>query len=629
MFFFTAHHDEYIQEWKRDGETFVKTRATEHVLYSLDQENCVVVTGESGSGKSAIIHFVALQLKEKHFFEIIPFVTGPQAIIHYFNPRRKQVFVIDDICGKDSINIGTLQLWKDYNDQLEQILKADDDKSGGSTFTQNAFNRTILLISCRKHIYQNSHFQAVKFLTKFECSLLSYELCLLPTEKELIQKSYISDDMIDSLQTRRYDSDLFPLLCQLSKGKGRRELGKLFSSPEDYIKNDIKKIISSDSNMQSCAIVLCILFNNSFNVKWLNDKKISYGVREKIRKIIKVFHIDLYQERGLYSLIDAFNILENTYFKRRGTQYRMIHDKIYEVAAVICGNRFKDIFIKYTSSTFIRDHYRFESLNTENNHHHIILSEDKEDIYFQRLIDDLKDQDVKSTLNNKQLEFKLFRTKLIAHLRRNIQEERRSFLNKLLQRFKPNIRNVKYLLMYIEKEGIRYKNDLLETTPLVEAASTGFLDIAKFLIEIKCSVNKADMIGRSPLYKACEKGHLNVVKLLLKNSAYIEQLTIYGESSFFVACKEGHADVVELLLLNNANVFHRTNTGWNALHVAASEGHEDVITMILTKHPHLLFDCARRGPSLVYLAYKGGHTDVVNYLQRFDPILKKFQNLTV
>lgn len=605
------------------------TRATQHVYDSLELVNCVVVTGESGSGKSAIIHFVALQLKEHNSFEIIPFVTGPQAIIHYFNPKRNQVFVIDDICGEDSINIETVQLWKDYNDQLEQILKADDDKSGGNTFTQNEFNRTILLISCRNHIYQNSHFQTVKFLTKFECSLLSYELCLLPTEKELIQKRYISGDMIDSLQNLRYDSDLFPLLCQLSKGKDRRELGKLFSSPEDYIKNDINRIISSDSNMQSCAFVLCILFNNSFNVEWLDDEEISYCVREKIRTIIKVFHIDLYQERRLYSLIDAFNTLENTYFKRRGTQYRLIHDKIYEIAAVICGNCFKDIFIKYTSSTFIRDHYRFESLNTANDHHHIILSEDKEDIYFQRLIDDLKDQDVKSTLNNKQLEFKLFRTKLITHLRRNIQEERRSFLNKLLQCFKPNIRNVKDLLMYIEKEGIRYKTDCLETTPLVEAASTGFLDIVEFLIEIKCSVNKADMIGRSPLYKACEKGHLNVVKLLLKNRAYIEQLTIYGESAFFVACKEGHTDVVELLLMNNANIFHRANTGWNALHVAASEGHMDVVGIILSNHLLILFDCARRGPSLVYLAYKGGHSDVVNLLQMFDPLLKRFKHLTV
>lgn len=92
---------------------FVVTRATKYVNESLESTNCVIVTGKAGTGKSSIIHFVALQLKENNGFEIIPFVTDPREIIYYFNPKRNQVFVIDDICGKNSININTVQLWKD------------------------------------------------------------------------------------------------------------------------------------------------------------------------------------------------------------------------------------------------------------------------------------------------------------------------------------------------------------------------------------------------------------------------------------------------------------------------------------------------------------------------------------
>ncbi|CAC5407367.1 unnamed protein product [Mytilus coruscus] len=622
-----AQRNKYIQEWEKDREMFVVTRATQHVRESLQIRNCVVVTGNSGSGKSSIIHFVALQLKENYGFEIIPFVTGPSDIIDYFNPKKNQVFVIDDICGNKSINIRTVQLWKDHNDRLEQIIRTYDGKNDANQLMTRGFYRTILLISCRNHIYNNVHFQTVQVLTKFECNLLSYELCLLRTEKELMIKRYIPDDMIDSMENFTDCSDLFPLLCQLSRDKNRKKLEKLFSSPIDYIKSDIDKLIFSGNDMNSCVIVLCILFDNSFNVNWLKEKSVNNGVEEKIREIVKVFSINSKTCLECHSLINAFSTLTGTYLKNRGTEYRMIHDKIYETAAVICGNRFKDIFIKYSSSTFIRDYYRFKSIPTEPDNCHIILPENKEGTYFDRLINDLKNQDIESTLYNTQLKYKLFRSKLIDHLWRNIHKEHRSFSTKLLQRFKPNNKDVKYLLRFIEKFGIRYKNLSIETTPLVEAATAGFLDIAKFLIDIKCSVNKADMNGRSPLYKASENGHINVVKLLLKNKAYIYQRTIYGESSLFVACKEGHTDVVELLLINNADISDCTYKGWNPLHVAVSEGHTAIVKMILTNYPTCLCKCAISGPSLFQLAYKGGYPDIMKLLQFFDPTLELFNRI--
>lgn len=593
---------------------FVVTRATQHVLESLKLRNCVGVTGNSGSGKSSIIHFVALQLKERDGYEIIPFVTGPSDVLHYANPKKNQVFVIDDICGNESINIRTVNLWKDHNERLERIIRTHDGKSEANQLMTNGFYRTILLFSCRNHIYTNVHFQSVQVLTKFECNLLSYKLCLLPTEKKQMIKKYIPDHMTDSMENFTDCSDLFPLLCQLAASINRPKLEQLFSSPIDYIKSDIEKLILSKKDMKSCAIVLCILFDNSFNVNWLKKKSENCGVEKIICDIVKVFSISSTTYLECYTLKNAFRLLEGTYLKKRGTRYRIIHDKIYEITAVICGNRFKDIFIKYSSSPFIRDYYIFESISATPAYCYIKLSKDNEETYFDRLINDLKNQDIQSTLHNKQLQYSLFRSKLIDHLWRNIHEEHRSFSTKLLQRFKPNTRDVKYLLRYIDKCGIIYKGNSIETTPLVEAAAEGFFDIAKFLIEIKCSVNNADRLGRSPLYKASEKGHINVVKLLLKNKAYIEQRNTNGESSLFVACKNGHIDVVKLLLVNKANIIDRTYKGWNPLHAAVSEGHTELVKMILTKYQTCVNECAISGPSLFQLAYKGGYSDIVKLL---------------
>ncbi|CAG2237085.1 unnamed protein product [Mytilus edulis] len=157
-----AQHDEYIQEWKRDGEKFVVTRATQHVYDSTEFRNCVVVTGESGS--------------------------GPSDIIHYFNPKRNQVFVIDDICGKDSINISTVLLWKDHNDKLEQILRVDDDKRNANTLPPKETNRTILLISCRSVIFKKNivHFSP-NFCSASKPNIRDVKYLLMYIEKEGIR----------------------------------------------------------------------------------------------------------------------------------------------------------------------------------------------------------------------------------------------------------------------------------------------------------------------------------------------------------------------------------------------------------------------------------------------------------
>jgi ABC-type lipoprotein export system ATPase subunit len=42
----------------------------------MESVNCVIVTGSSGNGKSALIHHVALQMQKEQNYEIIPFVVG-------------------------------------------------------------------------------------------------------------------------------------------------------------------------------------------------------------------------------------------------------------------------------------------------------------------------------------------------------------------------------------------------------------------------------------------------------------------------------------------------------------------------------------------------------------------------
>lgn len=54
-----------LEDWEKENKLFVPTRACEEVEKRVNSQNLVIVTGHSGSGKSAIIQHIALKYKSK------------------------------------------------------------------------------------------------------------------------------------------------------------------------------------------------------------------------------------------------------------------------------------------------------------------------------------------------------------------------------------------------------------------------------------------------------------------------------------------------------------------------------------------------------------------------------------
>ncbi|VDI06582.1 Hypothetical predicted protein [Mytilus galloprovincialis] len=309
-FGYVAHHDEELREWEQDQTTFLETRATHHILESLPSHNCIVVTGSSGCGKSSNIHHAALHLRDSLEYEIIPVLTGPTDIMNYYNRNKKQVFVVDDIFGKETINTQTLQMWRDYSEKLGKIFGvAETDVRSISDGTISKISNPRLLISCRLHINKESQFQRIALFTKKVFNLLSPELCLLEAERIHMLHKYLPDDIIDNIKQVKENFDYFPLLCKLSKDKTCEEVEKLFTAPLDSIKTDIITII--DTNKEHfCALVLCILFNDGFDTDWLKLGSVSEKEKkDKLEHIVKEFDIDLSKERHRNSLKAGFSTL--------------------------------------------------------------------------------------------------------------------------------------------------------------------------------------------------------------------------------------------------------------------------------------------------------------------------------
>ncbi|VDI17822.1 Hypothetical predicted protein [Mytilus galloprovincialis] len=606
-----AHHDDEIRAWEQDQTTFFKTRATHHILESLSLHNCIVVTGSSGCGKSSNIHHAALHLRKSFGYEIIPVLTGPTDIMNYYNKNKNQVFVVDDICGKETINTQTLLMWRDYSEKMEKIFKvAETDVGSISDGTVSRVSNPRLLISCRLHIYKESQFQRIALFTKKEFNLLSPKLCLMAAERMHMLHKYLPDDIIDNIKQVTENVDYFPLLCKWSKYKTFEEVKKLFTAPLDSIKTDIITII--DTNKEHfCALVLCIFFNDGFDTDWLKLESVSEKKntkKDKLEHIVNEFDIDLSKEKHRNSLKTSFSTLNGTYLKLRGTEYRMIHDKIYKIAAVICVQHLPECFIKYAPSIFIRDNFIFESLTEiQEKDDLIVLLKDQEDDYFERLLCDLKEHVITSTFNNSQLFSQTFRDKLISFLRKSDVIT----VLKSLDIEGCIIDNNYDELQYRDKEKHFY------TTPLIKSATTGHIDIVQFLIvNVKCDVNKTDARGSSPLNKASARGHTAVAKLLLENNADIYHCDEDDESPLYVACKGGHKDTVELLLQNKADV-NQCNKYFASkmypLCVACEEGHKDIVELLLQNKADVI-QCDFNRKSPLHMACEGGHTDIVELL---------------
>ena len=451
---------------------------------------------------------------------------------------------------------------------------------------ENETNNTIsqitgskLLISCRLHIYKEEQFQLVKLLTRKECNLLSPDMCLLQEERTLMLQKYIPDTWYASVMKFEKNVDFFPLLCKMSKNKTSEEVIELFTTSIDYIKKSINHIILG-SNDQSCALVLCILFDDGFNTNWLNLKSAPEKKKEKLESIVKEFKIDLYIESSRNALISAFNTLNGTYLKQRGAEYSMIHDKIQEMAAAICGQRRPVCFIKFSSSLFIRDHFIFKSVMEEQQTDDVIvLSKDTEEEYFERLLSDLKELNIISTFNNKQLILKPFRDKLISFFGKS--DEAKNVLK---------ILGSKRCVIYRDHKIVDHCFLQMLTTPLIESASCGYLELVQFLVTtVKCNVNFTDERHQSSLLKASEGGKTDVVQFLCENKAIVSQCNMYGQSPLYAACYGGHIETVKMLLQNKADVSHCKAFGTCPLYVACEEGFVEIVKLLWQNSTEVLY----------------------------------------
>lgn len=116
-------------------------------------------------------------------------------------------------------------------------------------------------------------------------------------------------------------------------------------------------------------------------------------------------------------------------------------------------------------------------------------------------------------------------------------------------------------------------------TPLMEAASGGYIDVGRVLLDKGADVNAAPVPSSrdTALTIAADKGHLKFVDLLLSRGASVEVKNKKGNSPLWLAANGGHLGVVEALYHAKADIDSQDNRKVSCLMAAFRKGHIKVV----------------------------------------------------
>ena len=562
--FFSDLQKNEKKSWVKKLEHFVETKASTKVLESIKKEQCVMITGPFGSGKSMTVFYVALRLEDVDGFDIM-IVSDLDDIIKYATDKKKQLFVIDDMFGKYSLNDHNTGWWNRQANLVKQVLSKNVNMK--------------LLMTSRSPIYQPTILDNID-LSYVHCSLISDNLKLTVEERRKIVQSYHSDlnDRLSDEVIMMYS--FFPSLCGTLPEAAVKRYDEYFKIPCTFLFAEMQCFKAYDVDY----IALALLVVKDDNV----DSNILKDVNEKENNMLNDLSTELCHTICPHKqlLLESLSKLDGTYVKKTDNGFTCIYKNLFDIIAFCIGSSIIRTVLKHGSSSFIKERLQFKSLNVKHDPLTIMLPPENEDLYFQRLLIDMKKGLVWDVFSSLQSTFPEFREKLIAYMQKH--------------------RKVLYL-----NDGNN------GSTVLHVAAAKGYSDYASFFIEVeKSKVNRGDKSGKIPLHLACEKGHFGMAKLLLDNRAFFDKTDNDEQTPLDIACSKGYSEIVNLLLAKMARIKQRNKDLRTALHVSANNGNK-TITKLLLNHGAKVNLTDENGFTPLHLAAIKDHVDIINLLLEY------------
>ncbi|VDH91759.1 ankyrin repeat domain-containing protein 17 [Mytilus galloprovincialis] len=556
-----------IDKWRKEDENYVEIEASRYVYECIQSNPCMIIVGVSGAGKTATAHHVALYMQNHLDYVIVP-IKSPSELEKYFSISKKQVFLVDDFCGRYTVIQNDINEWLKYMESTKSILKEFSVK---------------LILTCRLQVFRESQFKHLTFLTQCLCNM-SAEFVLSEEERKSIAKMYLPSEADKIPAMGCYDA--FPLMCNLYSKNQQLLLKEFFTNPYEIYEREFQMLFDQSDKTKLCALVLIVLTNNHITETWVTECDNPF-FNAMFENACDECCITPASSKRL--IIEHLNSFLLTYLQKIGDIYTTKHDTIFDFLACFVGKMFSDCVLKYGNYSLINERCMLESINEECNEFSIIIHENKEKYYFDRLIYELKNGQLLSIFSSTQMNSDDYRRKLMTNLETKLATSFASLLDQ-------------------EDKETGY-------SPLLFCCFAGYLDMVNFLVKSQVDVNKYCIKNYdiSPLYIASQQGNLKIVQTLLKNGAEKNSYIENGSTPLYIASQQGHIDIVRLLLSHEADPNLSRENGCTPLHSACQEGHFDIVCLLLHNKADVNL-CNAMNESALFLSCQEGHGEIVTFL---------------
>ena len=151
--------------------------------------------------------------------------------------------------------------------------------------------------------------------------------------------------------------------------------------------------------------------------------------------------------------------------------------------------------------------------------------------------------------------------------------------------------------------------------PLFEALCRGYTEIAMMLLEKGANPNPVeDGTLHRPLFEAASRGYPDCVRMLLEKGARIDQ-----KLDLLFAAQSGHVECVRILVEHGAQLEARNRDGETALYLATQRGEIDCVRLLVEKGAqineaealHVAAQCGK-ADCMRFLLQNGAHVEAQN-----------------
>lgn len=338
FFFLLELHKRTISKWNEDDKLFLPFHNFKTMLEKVTSRPYVTFVGVQGSGKSATVHHIALQL-QMDGYDIIP-IKDIRHLETYCDPHNRQVFVVDDALGIFGLDLSKFDVLNQYQDRI----------------TDPEMPETKILLTCREVVYRNK-MSANSFLFKKENVVLlhSKDHALKNEDKHKLLQQYQLNAQLFTSEDLASSSNMFPLLCKLFTEQKYRVYGpRFFISPIPCIL-EIFDEMKTRKPVHYASLVLLMAYQNKLSSNIL-ENECNGDLNEKTCTFLKECNVSSSVES--FGLIDALRELEGTYTRQCETEFNFIHDSMFEITAYHFGNGSPELMLRFMSSEYIANYIK-------------------------------------------------------------------------------------------------------------------------------------------------------------------------------------------------------------------------------------------------------------------------------